>query len=100
VLLRAGVPELGTRTATGSVSTSKPSDADDALDAAVASAEPFRSTSVHMRKADCGQSAEALTCYIDATHDGLPERRLCLEAARRFSGGPSRHFGISRGSVQ
>jgi hypothetical protein len=101
VLQCAGVPEFGARTTACRVSAPQPSDTNDALGPAVASAQPMRSAVFHVRKTDSGQPTKLFIGDIYAgTHDGLHERRLCQETARRFSGGPSCCFDIPWGARQ
>ena len=82
VLSRVRVSEFGARPTTGRVSASEPSDADDSLLPAVASAEPMRAAFFHVMKADGDETSELLSRNIEFTHDGSLLELLCQ--SRRF----------------
>jgi hypothetical protein len=87
-------------TATGRASTQVGDVDDDRLGPTVAAAGPERSFA-HVREADNRQSSETLASDIfECGHDGSDDERLCQEAARRFSGGPSRFSTIFCGRLQ
>jgi hypothetical protein len=71
---------------------------DDFLGSAVTAAKPEGSPMlVSVRDAQCDKSAETLIGDISKRgHDGLFDRRLCQETARRFRAGPSRHYSTAR----
>lgn len=74
------------------VAASQVGDANEGFGPAVASAKPYCSASVHVRKADRGQLPKALTRDIKATHGDL--RQGCSvkgRPERPFSGRPA-HF--------
>jgi hypothetical protein len=75
---------------------------DGFLDATVAPAEPNGSLEfVSMQKANGDEAAKTPSGDIfECGHNGSPRELSCQEAARRFSGGPSRFSTIFCGRLQ
>lgn len=90
MLQRAGIAELGARSATGGVAASEPSDAHSALNAAFASAKPVRAASLHVREADCGEFAKNLAGDVELTHKPtLAQSTKDARGTSRETGAPS-----------